>query len=270
MSPDLAQRKITNLPLSKLHIDEEKFQLRDFTVDGPFSDREKRRSDEHVKTLAEAVDRHDALPPMDVWKDHEGKYFVVDGHHRYKAYRKVFKPLQDQTAPIRLLPEGTTINEARLHALSANKDNKLSMTKSQKTEAAWKVICGDSELVKLSVRKISTLLGHVVSHTTASDMKKARKQLQKEDELDDPLSWKQVKAKKWNHEDFDFDLHEQRLIEKLCKEFTITTNKLRCTDPNLIAKALEMSLEDSGGIYEVTIRTGYENDSDYLEDDEEF
>ena len=48
----------------------------------------KRASDQHVKRLQAALSHGKRLKPMQVVKGVNGKYVIVDGWHRYQAYRK--------------------------------------------------------------------------------------------------------------------------------------------------------------------------------------
>jgi hypothetical protein len=78
-----------------------------------------------------------------------GKFFVMDGHHRIDAYRTV-KWKED--IPVEVF-QGT-LEEAHIEALRRNSYNKLSMTKREKSEAAWQLVkegkCSRPAIVRLT------------------------------------------------------------------------------------------------------------------------
>jgi hypothetical protein len=78
-----------------------------------------------------------------------GRFFVMDGHHRMDAYRTV-----NWRKPIPVEVFQGTLEEAHKEALRRNSHNKLSMTKREKSEAAWKLVqedqCSRREIVLLT------------------------------------------------------------------------------------------------------------------------
>ena len=101
----------------------------------------------------------------------DGSLYVVDGHHRVKAYRRAGRC----TVPVRKMV--TTLERAALLSRLVNLDGvKLPMTAGQCAEAAWQylaTVTGRGRLplkdVGLSTRKVASKFG-VSSHQTVATM----------------------------------------------------------------------------------------------------
>jgi uncharacterized ParB-like nuclease family protein len=73
--------KPTQLPLKAIKIDETTFQWR-------VSQFNKAASAEHLRILTQALKNMDKpLDPIQVFQK-DGQYYVIEGHHRWAAYRK--------------------------------------------------------------------------------------------------------------------------------------------------------------------------------------
>ncbi len=122
--------KRIRLPLKALKTEPDEFQFREFEV-----------TEDHVRTLADALKAGAALEPMTVWKRGEDDYVVVDGHHRHAAYEAI-----GHTKPVPVVVHECSKREAMLLALSENTKTKLPMTKTERDNAAWRLVCSDHEL----------------------------------------------------------------------------------------------------------------------------
>ena len=132
----LQTAEVQTLPLSALKTDES-LQPRVARM-VPFKDqgRVESRSEEHIGTMRLALEAaHNVqLEPLLV-AEVDGSLFVVDGHHRLKAYRMA----QRETIPVRVCPM------ERAQAVLASKlvnctDRALEMHPEQRRDAAWQYL----------------------------------------------------------------------------------------------------------------------------------
>ena len=116
------------LPLDRIHVAEEVLQWRLATEDvgGKTG---------HTLALAQALeDNKKGLDPLVVWWG-GSRFYLIEGHHRLAAYRTA-----KWSKPVPVIEFQGTLEEARLHALGGNVKDKLRMTGTEKSEAAWKLI----------------------------------------------------------------------------------------------------------------------------------
>lgn len=122
------------VPLGRLKL-HPKFQPRDTRL-APFRDRGRleNESERHVDDLASKLeDGHDLEPLLAARID--GKLWLIDGHHRLKAYRR----RQRSSVPARIMD--TTQDTALIASKAVNCDGvKLPMHVEQKREAAWQYL----------------------------------------------------------------------------------------------------------------------------------
>jgi uncharacterized ParB-like nuclease family protein len=125
-----------HLPLASLKTDDA-LQPREARM-VPFRDqaRVERRSEEHIGTMRLALEAAHSieLEPVLV-ADVAGVLYVVDGHHRLKAYRRA----QRETIPARVMPL------SKLEAVMVSKlvncaERALEMHKEQRLDAAWQYL----------------------------------------------------------------------------------------------------------------------------------
>jgi len=129
----LQAAEVRTLPLSAVKTDDT-FQPRVARL-VPFKEQGgvEERSEEHIGNMRLALEaaQHIQLEPVLV-ADIDGDLFVVDGHHRLRAYRRA----QRETIPARVLPM-----DRRLAALVSKLVNAagraLPMHKAQQLDAAW-------------------------------------------------------------------------------------------------------------------------------------
>lgn len=261
--------EVEKVHLEDIRIDEDFFQLREPLADGAKASLAKKNSREHAERMAEHVLRtKKLLEPVTVWHSDQGVLFLVDGHHRLKAYRRVARKDAnwDQMVPVRRLPNGTTRREARRHALAANRKDHLPMTTAQKTQAAWVLICTDSQLRALTSRRAAEYLGGIISHTTVESMKaKWDEMRQAGTTKPEARLWKDVRSQDWKGgEEFELDQWRSAKIEKLAADLGAALLKHGAGDWQLMSEALEMALDEVG--FEADVRI---SPSDHLLEEDE-
>jgi hypothetical protein len=159
------------LLLKEIATDPDKFQWR-------VSQFNKVESAEHIRTLTRALRGSDVpFEPLLVFQM-DGRFYVIDGHHRVAAYRKARwkKPI-----PVRVFVG--TLEQARLAALEGNIRDKLRMSGPEKREAAWRLVKED----KLS--KADIVKRGIVSEGTVSTMRRVLKSLTEVGMNPNELSW---------------------------------------------------------------------------------
>lgn len=151
----------TSLPIDKIVFATSVFQPR--AINGNMADRAG-----HITVLAMAIraNPNHMLDPVLVWWS--GKYWrVIDGHHRLDAYNQVRKdykrPIAIDEVPVELF-EGT-LHEAMEEATRRNSKDKLTMSKLDKLERAWKF----TALGTMSKPRIAKVTG--ISERTVATMR---------------------------------------------------------------------------------------------------
>jgi ParB-like chromosome segregation protein Spo0J len=162
------------LGLSQLKLAEQLFQPRDQSM--LFAPR---YSEHHVRHLAQIVRSGSLLEPVVVMSFGK-RWFVIDGHHRLKAYRAAeFK----HPIPVRVEHSRHRGRARVLGAIQAsvalNSRDKLQMMPQDKANAAWRLVVISSDDSKpLSKKKISELTG--VSPRTVATMRRVRNLLMRQ------------------------------------------------------------------------------------------
>jgi hypothetical protein len=160
----------THLSINEIVVAHSVFQPR--TFDGNTSE-----SVAHVSALADAIrltpSHH--LDALVVWWS--GKYWrLIDGHHRQQAYKQT---LNDSKKPIVLLPVPVivfqgTLSEAFVEAIRLNSKDKLSMTKLDKLDRAWRLVAlnHDNKMTKQQIASIAKVAERTVTNmrSTYSEM----------------------------------------------------------------------------------------------------
>lgn len=180
--PDVA--KPERLPLTALHVAPSVFQPR--ALEGGLA-----ASQRHVRNLMDAVRNapEHLLEPLEVWWSGRA-WYVIDGHHRLEAYQRLRNALR---APIKVEPrvsrfEGT-LQQALARSVENNSRDKLPMTRDDKLNSAWRLVC----LSELSRSEIVRTAG--VAEGSVARMRRIRKTLkEKGEENIAELSWKDALA----------------------------------------------------------------------------
>jgi ParB-like chromosome segregation protein Spo0J len=219
--------KPTALPIREIHVDRDMFQWR-----VPKYNRVE--SEEHLRTLVRALkSTSEPLDPLLVFPMN-GRFFVIDGHHRLDAYRKA-----RWKGPIPVEVFEGTFDEARLAALTGNTKDKLRLSRPEKAEAAWRLV-NEGKLSKSQIVKLG-----LASDGTVSSMRRVRKKLMDEGEdltkvswavarwgvratVDDPEDWKEKKAQK-----IVDALLKAKIGQGLAKDPEVTALALQMLNPGL-------------------------------------
>jgi hypothetical protein len=171
-----------SLPLNSIEVIPEVFQHRE---DNQWS------SDDHVQTLVKAIrnstkaTKKKPLEALTIFWVGDA-WALIDGHHRYKAYKAI-----GFTDPVPVVVFSGTLDEAIGQALRGNSKDKLSMSKSEKTNAAWRLVISTG----LSLNQLAAV--STISKPTVILMKKAMRHLRETDpSIDlDELSWREALLK---------------------------------------------------------------------------
>lgn len=193
-------------------------------------------TDSHVKALVEAVKTAEgnAFDPVTVWWSGL-HWYVIDGHHRMMAYRRAKK--EDEKLPLDTIPVDVfdgSLDEAIRQSAVLNSKDKLPMTRADKLERAWKLVCLGNGWTGEDIVSATT-----VSLRTVATMRKERKGLLAQGK-DDPLevTWADVlsKVSPVNHDD---DWKERQAVEwqkRLVRMF----GKKFAEQPEIAARAIEL------------------------------
>lgn len=138
-------------------------------------------------------------PPIKVWDNGSG-LVVVDGHHRLAAFRKAFKPARKHKnvpTPCKAKIDCEVISgglkEALIAAVRDNRQKQAGLSKSERTNAAWKMV----KLTDLSKSQIATNTG--VGTSTVARMRKTLERYHSGGLKGEPkVTWQeQLEAIKW-------------------------------------------------------------------------
>jgi ParB-like chromosome segregation protein Spo0J len=172
--------KPTQLMLKEIKTDETTFQWR-------VSQFNKADSAEHLRVLTQALQNSNKpLDPIQLYRKEDGRYYVVEGHHRLAAYRKA-----RWTQPVPVMVFEGTLEQAQLAAVDANVKNKLPMSDPEKSEAAWKLVTKFKHL-KLSKTEIANRSGR--SPSMVAIMRKAERRLIENGSDPKLLTWTKARA----------------------------------------------------------------------------
>jgi len=248
-SEQLRQAISEKVNISTLITDEDTFQFRNTNADGIFAYKEIRNSDKHTDNLTDIVKRGGLLSPILVIKcSKTGKYIVVDGHHRLRAYARAWKGKRSKKIPALILPPDTSVNDARLIALFSNSNDKLIMPKAEKLQGVWELLTTNEGIRKIGgVRKIAAFFGvGLVSYGTISLMLKYYKHLIETGSPTDVL-WKDRARGGWNDDkNKESELRREARMDNLSKNFSSAMTSVRGMPPDDVATALESALWEYG------------------------
>jgi len=189
-----------------------------------FQYREMEFDTHHVDELKAAILSEGAVDRIDLWRDPEtAEFIVLDGHHRVRAYRRAGK----SSAPA-IIYEGTE-EAARLHALKENSKVRLQMTATEKSNAAWRLVCHTSAGGGYLYSKQEIATHTAVAARTVATMRSTRRKLLEADK-DLPAAWWAALAALKDHEGRDLsdddreaiiEERARRLDEKVGKEIAV-------------------------------------------------
>lgn len=193
--------------------------------------------DAHILDMANAITEPGAVPLEAIRVLPIGdKFYVVDGHHRLSSY--------DTAGWSKGIPatmfEGT-LSEARQESIEGNNKKKLAMTKTDKSEAAWRLGFEEPDLSKVRVAALT-----MVSTTTVQNMRAALGKLRavgKADAEIEQMTWEQVRRGETLERggpDWDGEAWEDAEANKIVAELERTHIAFMLKkDPKITAMALE-------------------------------
>ena len=140
------------------------------------------KSDDHIRVLSRDPKRGITLDPVLVVA-FGNEWFLVDGHHRIRAYRiaKWNKPI-----PVEVLSTTLTGTErvaiAEAESTARNRKNHLNLSELEKADVAWRMVVTNTTLSK---RDTAELCG--VSESTIGKMRRVKRELIELGELPEGL-----------------------------------------------------------------------------------
>lgn len=224
----------TRLPLMTIAVWPEVFQLRRPA---------KHVSDSHVRSLADTA-KHRELDPLTIWWDGK-RWALIDGHHRFAAYREVGK----SNAEVPVVVFAGSLAEAMRKAAQDNSKDKLPMSRSEKTNAAWRLVT----TTELSRKETAEAAG--ISEASVAEMRRVRALLQALMEQDGSawnkahpnkeladVSWMEARriAKGQDAADIDWDDFNEKKAQEWATAFHKVFGKDASNRPEALARALEL------------------------------
>ena len=101
----------------------------------------------HLRGLVQALrNAGGKLDPILLWREIDGENLItgrlilLDGEHRLAAYRSARKGTSDTTKAVPAIILSCHRDEAMCHAALANRKDTLSLTPSEKADAAWRMV----------------------------------------------------------------------------------------------------------------------------------
>lgn len=165
--------------LNSINANDTRYQVRDPRI-GTYTDKisEERSTKEHIKSIVKALkdDPRKRITQIEVTTDpnNDSKYIIVDGFHRYAAFRQINK--ETKGARYQQLRCKFSKEVPLERALSINTEHTAkSLTASQRTELQWQkfLTLMDSD-PKVSIKQTAELIGVVTS--TVEKWRKERKE----------------------------------------------------------------------------------------------
>lgn len=221
-------------------------------------DEDRLRKDQHIENLVRSIKFKSNLDPILVLP-YMGQFVCIDGHHRIAAYKAA--KIKDNI-PVEVF-EGT-FKEALEVSLTQNIKDKLSMTRSEKTEAAWRFL----NTGMYTWKELISISG--CGRGTIQRMSKRIKDMSMMGIEAESLTWEN--ARKWRTEEqANFtDEQEKALIHKEVQTISRMWGPRAHKRTHIIAKALLIYSEQTARLLhealEEEIGEKYEPD-DYEEDD---
>ncbi len=246
--------KQTEMKLSDLNIRPEDFQFRAVELD-------RYHADELEKALQQGRD----VGPLDVWQDpNDSRYYILDGHHRYEAYRRL-----RWTKPIKVLIHEGPLHEVKLVALRENTKARLPMSHKERADAAWRLTVAQREDRSYSYSKRELAEATGVSERTVATMRTTYTKIS-ELGLDHPASWAAaIEVAKGNEFEDMTDDERELWIEAKAGEIDKAIGKPIAEYTKRYPEAVHRVLERRMGQEFGHMIRYYASQEDYYEDDED-
>ena len=242
------------MKLSDLNIRPEEFQFRDVELD-------RYHADELEKALQQGRD----VGPLDVWPDpNDSRYYILDGHHRYEAYRRL-----RWNKPIKVIVHEGPLHEVKLVALRENTKARLPMSHKERADAAWRLTVAQFEDGSYSYSKRELAEATGVSERTVATMRKTYRKIS-ELERDHPASWAAaIEVAKGNEFEDMTDDERELWIEAKAGEIDKAIGKPIAEYTKRYPEAVHRVLERRMGQEFGHMIRYYASQEDYHEDDED-
>lgn len=189
-------------------------------------------SDRHVRELADVAKVRD-LDRLTVWWDGK-KWAVIDGHHRLRAYIRAGK--SGHAVPVEVF-QGTP-EEALGRAAEANTKDKLQMSSSEKSNAAWRLVVmteGRSKAQQAQDAGVSARLVALMRKTKATLMRGPERVLEDLAEM----SWQEARRTAAG-ESLDWTPEEEEArVEKMTTALRKALGPSADRQPDIFRQALE-------------------------------
>lgn len=187
-------------------------------------------SNAHVRELTRGA-QVGALDPVAVWWN--GKHWVcIDGHHRLLAYQAA--RMMGREVPVQVF-EGTPA-DAVAEAARRNTRDKLAMSRSEKTNAAWRlVIIGE-------LSKAKTVEASGASEGTVANMRRVRDFLVAKGVTYGELHWEAARrfAAGEEIEEVDWDERTEQEAQEMATAISKAIGKRGSKRIDAFARALEL------------------------------
>lgn len=257
-APGKTRRKLrlgpkTPFYLWELVADPQRFQYRSPIADGrEHYGRHKGRSEAHIRDMARRIqDTGEPLDPMVVWREPgTGELFIVDGFHRFAAYRRARDMKawrKNRKVPCRVA-QGTE-QEVVSAVLGQNSKAKLGFNQAQRLQCAWESVW-EGLFEDLSVREAAKR--HGIGHNTMWRMRNARRErfgdCERLEDLGELRLWRNVKPEPDGQ---PVDMTED---EELKEEIAATAERILAAleaahwRPEVLGPALEQAFESHGSL----------------------
>lgn len=228
------------IPLKHIRTAHSVFQPRQFE-DGLMAS-----SEEHVRGLLEAIhnESNHLLDPVTVWWSGKS-WYVIDGHHRLLAYSRY--EAQGKHSPVRVpvvIFRGS-VYEAIAESIRLNSKDKLPMSKSDKSNRAWKLVV----LEKTSKQTIARICG--IGTSTVGRMRNVLTQYK----INYPTNHQTIALSRSWEEAYKSNLGERviddtwirRQAQEWAKRLGRAFGKKASAQPNIFAMAIEIYSEKLKG-----------------------
>lgn len=200
----------------------------------------------HVKELSRALTGRKKEPLEPVLVIRIGRHaYCIDGHHRLEAYKA---SRWASEVPVEWF--NGTVKEAAQEAIERNSRDKLPMGKSEKLEAAWRLVALDDGLPKSEIARLTT-----VANGTIGNMRKVLGDLKKQHaaspmEIDEfsgeeskppfqcRVTWAQAKAFSRGQVEYD-PARDDEIIDEWAEKLGKAFGRKWGQRPQLAARAIE-------------------------------
>ncbi|MCE4225917.1 ParB N-terminal domain-containing protein [Methylobacterium sp. C25] len=211
-----------SLPMGQLHTAPDVFQIRKNRLDEPLFDRS------HIRVLMSALNEVE-MPLEAIQVTAIGqKFYIIDGHHRYSAYRSVG---WSRGIPVKIF--NGSVSEAQLEAGRENHKDKLPVSKENKLEFAWVLVRRES----FSIAEIQASSG--VSPRTISNMRAQKKKLVERGDNPWEYSWKGAQRDATIDQEFDRDKWIEEKSDELAQRMCTDRSVKLVAWPEVLSSAIQ-------------------------------